>query len=159
MTSVTTNATPTLTRLATLNDLPEIVSLLADDELGSLREQTSNDLDPRYVQAYSEMCAQIGNELYVIESAGRVIACLQLNIIPGLSRLGAKRAQIEGVRVAFDHRHGGIGIQLITYAVERARIAGCSLVQLTTDKTRLGAQEFYQKLGFEPSHIGMKLTL
>lgn len=159
MTLGSIDADQTIIRLATFDDLPAIVGLLADDELGFQREQASPVLDPRYVQAYAEMCAQGGNELFVVEGAGCVIACMQFTVIPGVSRSGAKRAQIEGVRVASAHRHEGIGLQLINYAIERARNVGCALVQLTTDKTRPGVQEFYEKLGFEPSHIGMKITL
>jgi GNAT superfamily N-acetyltransferase len=44
-------------------------------------------------------------------------------------------------------------------AVERARAAGCRLIQLTTDRARADAHRFYERLGFVPSHVGMKLAL
>jgi GNAT superfamily N-acetyltransferase len=47
----------------------------------------------------------------------------------------------------------------VAWAVERARVRGCGLVQLTTDKVRVDAHRFYAGLGFVASHEGMKLTL
>jgi GNAT superfamily N-acetyltransferase len=44
-------------------------------------------------------------------------------------------------------------------AIERARTLGCRLVQLTSDRTRVDALRFYERLGFVPSHVGMKLSL
>ena len=44
-------------------------------------------------------------------------------------------------------------------AIDRARADGCTLVQLTTDKRRGDAHRFYERLGFEASHVGMKLAL
>jgi GNAT superfamily N-acetyltransferase len=89
----------------------------------------------------------------------RIIACVQLTIIPGLSRIGATRAQLEGVRVHRDFRSRGIGAALIAEAVDRARRAGCSIVQLTTDRRRRSAHRFYASLGFHATHLGMKLEL
>jgi len=36
---------------------------------------------------------------------------------------------------------------------------GCRLAQLTTNRSRPDARRFYESLGFEASHEGMKLTL
>jgi GNAT superfamily N-acetyltransferase len=83
----------------------------------------------------------------------------QLTIIPGLSRIGMKRAQLESVRVSNKHRGAKVGEQLVLEAIARARAAGCRLVQLTSDATRIDAQRFYQRLGFVATHVGMKLSL
>lgn len=90
---------------------------------------------------------------------GRVVGTLQLTIIPGLSRKGATRAIIEGVRVHADERGSGLGTQFIQWAVERARRENCQLVQLTSDVTRTDAHRFYERLGFTASHVGFKLSL
>jgi ribosomal protein S18 acetylase RimI-like enzyme len=105
------------------------------------------------------MSAQGGNELLVATIGDEVVGCVQLTMIPGLSRTGLKRGQIEGVRVHSGRRGQQIGEQLVRAAIERARDAGCGLVQLTTDASRTGAHGFYEKLGFAASHIGMKLAL
>ncbi|WP_268891324.1 GNAT family N-acetyltransferase [Actinokineospora pegani] len=143
-------------RAATAADIPAIVAMLTDDPLGASRE---NPGDPGYDQAFSAIAADPNQELVVAERDGEVVGTLQLTFTPGLSRVGATRATIEGVRVRADQRGAGVGEELFAWAIERARVRGASLVQLTTDATRKDAQRFYERLGFVASHIGMKLPL
>ena len=146
-------------RTATRADVPAVVRLLADDALGATRELPGEPLAQTYWDAFDAMTAQRGNELLVADDGGEVVGCLQLTIIPGLSRAGMTRAQLEGVRVSARHRGRGIGETLVRAAVERARAEGCGLVQLTTDTRRPDARRFYERLGFEATHVGMKLAL
>lgn len=146
-------------RRASAEDLPAIVRMLADDPLGKTRERYAEPLPEAYLKAFADVEAQKGNEILVAEIGGRVAGCLQLTMIPGLSRLGMLRAQIEGVRVDESRRGEGIGEKLFQDAIERARKAGCGLVQLTTDASRPDAHRFYERLGFVASHVGMKLSL
>lgn len=146
-------------RVATEADLPAVVRLLADDPLGATRERVADPVPGEYLAAFRAMQAQTGNDLLVAVHDGAVVGCLQLTVLPGLSRLGALRAQLEGVRVASTERGAGIGEVLVRAAIERARAAGCTIVQLTSDATRVDAQRFYRRLGFEPSHVGMKLRI
>lgn len=143
-------------RTATESDLPAIVALLADDMIGAGREDASSDA---YLTAFREVSADPRNHLVVADIAGEVAGTLQLTYIPGLSRLGAERAQIEAVRVAAAHRSRGLGRQMISWAVAQAKARGCGLVQLTSDKRRSDAIRFYESLGFEPTHEGLKLAL
>lgn len=147
-------------REATEADLGAVVALLADDPLGSVRERiVEGGVAVEYVTAFREMTEQAGNMLLVATTAGHVVGCLQLVIIPGVSRAGAKRGQIEGVRVLRSMRGRSVGKVLVRDAVQRAREAGCSLVQLTTDTSRSDAARFYEGLGFEATHVGMKLKI
>lgn len=146
-------------RTASRTDLPQIVALLADDELGRTREAASAALAPEYLSAFDEIEADPNNELVVGVRAGEVLAVLQLTFIPNLTLKGSRRAQIEGVRVASNVRGQGLGQKLVEYAFERARARGCRLVQLTTNKTRVDAVRFYESLGFASTHEGMKLQL
>jgi ribosomal protein S18 acetylase RimI-like enzyme len=146
-------------RRATRADLPAIVRLLADDPLGATRERSVDPLPDAYGAAFDAIEAQAGNEVLVAELAGVVVGCAQLTVIPGLSRLGMMRGQLEGVRVSASHRGQRIGETLIEAAIARARAAGCGLVQLTTDVSRPEARRFYERLGFVASHVGMKRTL
>lgn len=134
-----------------------ILGLIAEDQLGAARERP-DDLAP-YLAAFDAIAADPDNRLLVWEEGGEVLGCLQLTFIPGLSRRGAWRAQIEAVRVARARRGGGIGARMMQAAVALARERGCSLVQLTTDKRRPEAHRFYARLGFVASHEGMKLPL
>jgi GNAT superfamily N-acetyltransferase len=144
-------------RDATETDLPAILAMLADDMLGAARD--SGAVDPAYGQALRAIQAEVNTRQLVAVEAGRVVGCFQLSFLPGLSRQGSWRAQIEAVRVARARRGGGIGAAMMRWAVEQARQRGCSLVQLTTDKRRSDAHRFYRRLGFEASHEGMKLLL
>ncbi|NHW48446.1 GNAT family N-acetyltransferase [Paenarthrobacter sp. MSM-2-10-13] len=144
-------------RRARRGDLPRILALLADDQLGATREN-ADDLAP-YEQAFDAIDADPAHLLVVGELDGDVVATFQLSYIPGLSRRGSWRAQIEAVRVSSALRGQGVGALMIQWAIDQARERGCSLVQLTTDKSRVGAHRFYERLGFVASHEGMKLTL
>jgi GNAT superfamily N-acetyltransferase len=148
-----------LFRRAEKKDLPEIVALLADDMLGAQRERYETPLPDVYYQAFEAIAADANHELLVAELDGAIIGTLQLSFLPGLSRQGMWRAQIEGVRMAGKQRGKGAGARFIQFAIERAREKGCGLVQLTTDKTRVDAVRFYEQLGFVPGHEGMKLPL
>jgi GNAT superfamily N-acetyltransferase len=137
-------------RRATRDDVPEIVRLLADDPLGSERENYRNPLPQSYYDAFDEINQDPHNQLVVAEANGEVIGTLQLTFIPYLTYQGGKRAQIEAVRVDRKYRSHGI---------MRARREQCHLVQLTTNNTRSEAHRFYERLGFVASHSGMKLDL
>ncbi|AUH41942.1 GNAT family N-acetyltransferase [Streptomyces sp. CMB-StM0423] len=144
-------------RHATAADVPAIVAMLADDPLGATRE-TPDDPAP-YEDAFVRIDADPGQHLVVAERDGRVVGTVQLTVIPGLSRRGATRALIEAVRVHREERGGGLGTQLIEWAVEEARRRGCAVVQLTSDATRTDAHRFYERLGFAASHVGFKRML
>lgn len=146
-------------RRATAEDLPAIVALLADDALGAKREDPSIPLDPRYLAAFEAIDRDPDQLLVVVDRAGTVTGCMQLTFLPGLSRRGAWRGQIEGVRVAASERGGGVGAMMMDWAIRRCRERGCDMVQLTTDKSRTDAHRFYERLGFHASHEGMKLAL
>lgn len=153
------NSSPITIRAARRADLPALVRLLADDDLGRERESISPTLSPAYEAAFTAIQRDPAHELVVVEDQGEVIGTLQLTVIPYLTYQGGMRALIEAVRVAAPYRSRGIGEQLIAWAVEHARQRGCHLVQLTTDKRRPAAHRFYDRLGFIASHEGMKLHL
>ncbi len=146
-------------RRALASDLPAIVALLADDELGRTREEPGPPPSPRYAAAFATIDADPHQLLAVADAGGEVVGCFQLTFIPSLARTGMWRGQIEGVRVARGHRGSGIGREMFAWAIEECRRRGCSLVQLTTDKGRPDAHGFYAALGFIASHEGMKLAL
>ncbi|WP_198590321.1 GNAT family N-acetyltransferase [Paracoccus zhejiangensis] len=130
--------------------------MLSDDMLGKSRE--SSDMS-RYLTAFDAMRAEGSNTIIVGDDAGLVMACYQLTFITGLSLTAARRALMEGVRVAASHRGQGIGEAMMHDAEDRARAAGCSLIQFTTNKARTDAHRFYDRMGFTPSHIGYKKSL
>ncbi|MFI7274003.1 GNAT family N-acetyltransferase [Streptomyces sp. NPDC049879] len=144
-------------RPATATDVPDIVAMLADDHLGATRENPA-ELAP-YLAAFARIDADPSQHLLVAEQDGRTVGTLQLAVLYGLSRQGSARALIEAVRVRSDLRGGGIGGEVVRLAVEEARRLGCVLVQLTSDRSREDAHRFYERLGFQPTHVGYKLAL
>jgi GNAT superfamily N-acetyltransferase len=150
-------------RPACREEVPAIVALLADDPLGRERETDSDPLPDAYWWAFDDMAGQGGNLLFVAVRDGAVpgdiIGCLQLTIIPGLSRRGMRRGLIEAVRVGAAARGLGVGEQMVRHAIEVARAAKCGIVQLTSDTSRADAHRFYERLGFVASHVGFKLAL
>ncbi|RFU82549.1 GNAT family N-acetyltransferase [Streptomyces triticagri] len=144
-------------RPARREDIAAVVALLADDPLGAQRE-SPDDLTP-YLAAHERLADDPHQHLMVAVRGERVVGTMQLTYIPGLSRRGATRAVIEGVRVHGDERGSGLGSRLITWAVDTARDDGCTLVQLTSDVSRTDAHRFYERLGFAATHVGFKLQL
>lgn len=146
-------------RRARREDLNSIITLIAEDGLGRGREVLNQEPASEYVSAFNEMARDPNQLMAVIESDDQVIGYMQITFIPGLSRKGAWRGQLESVRVASHLRGRGIGEKFFLWAIEQCRGRGCSLVQLTTDKQRKEALRFYSKLGFEESHRGMKMQI
>ena len=143
-------------RPATAEDLPAIVALLADDPLGATRERPG---DPAYAAAFAAIDASPHDQVLLAVDGAFILGTLQLTFLPGLSRTGMWRGQIESVRVAASARGHGVGRALLAHAVALCRQKGCGLVQLTTDRSRQDAHRFYASLGFVASHTGMKLKL
>jgi GNAT superfamily N-acetyltransferase len=134
--------------------------MLADDVLGAKRENPDDpDVQQAYLEAFDEIDADPNQFLCVAEVDGDIVGTLQLTFIPGLTRGGAKRGLIEAVRVASHRRGERIGEAMFAWAIEQCRHQNCKLVQLTTDKARPDAHRFYDRLGFEATHIGYKLAL
>ncbi len=146
-------------RQAQEEDVEAIRTLLADDALGQTREDLSEAGLERYLRAFLEIDRDERNVLMVAELNGTVVGTYQVTYIPYLSRGGNERVLIEAVRVRSDLRGNGIGRHMMLHAIRVARERGCLLAQLTTDKSRPQAHRFYQSLGFEATHEGMKCAL
>src|SRR5258707_13934753 len=146
-------------RDARRDDLPAIVGMLADDHLGRGRDRVEDPLPQAYYDAYEEIAADPNNRLLVAEIDSEIVGTMQLTFQCGLSSRGAKRAEVEAVRVASHLRGKGIGREMMAQAIAIARARGCAAMQLASNKSRVDAHRFYEQLGFVASHVGMKLAL
>jgi GNAT superfamily N-acetyltransferase len=146
-------------RCAARADVPDIVRMLADDELGSQRECYERPLPESYYKAFEEIDRDPNHELVVAECEGKVIGTLQLMFLPSISYQGGLRSQVESVRVDSRYQNKGIGGQMMRYALERAKLRGAHLMQLTSHQSRKDAHRFYKRLGFKLTHVGMKINL
>lgn len=148
-----------LFRSARREDVREIVRMLADDDLGSRRESDQDPLPEAYYGAFDQIDRDPNHQLVVAERDGEVIGTLHMMFLPSLSYQGGLRAQVESVRVDRKHQSRGIGSEMMKWAIDCAKQRGAHIMQLTTHKTREDAHRFYERLGFQKSHQGMKLNL
>ena len=146
-------------RKARVADLPHIIALLLEDELGSTRESRSGELDKNYIKAFHKIDSDPNQYLMVVENGDEIIGTYHLTIMPSLTFIGSTRMQIEAVRVADKYRGQKIGSWMFDQAISYAKEHDVSIIQLTTNKKRPKAKHFYEKLGFGPTHEGMKLYL
>lgn len=151
-------------RHAVKDDLPNLIEMLAEDALGSNREDLGSPINKLYITAFDAIENDPNNELIVLETTSvadqnKLPGMLQLTFIPYLTHTGSRRCLIEGVRIHKDYRSQGLGKQSFDWAIKRAKLKGCNLMQLTSNKQRKLAIEFYRKLGFIDSHEGFKLEI
>lgn len=146
-------------RTAVASDLNILVRLLADDELGRTRETLSDPLPVGYGKALDEILAAEFTQIVVVEAGDIVVGSLQLTFIPHLSYVGQRRAIFESVHVAPAFQGKGAGAFMVAYAIDAARKAGCGQIVLTSSNSRIDAHRFWKRMGFEHTHVGMKLHL
>jgi len=146
-------------RLATADDLVDVVQMLSDDTLGATREKFESTLSDKYIRAFENIVNDHNQELTIVEMNGKKVATFQLTFIQYLTHKGGLRAQIEAVRTHSKYRGQGIGTKVFEYVIDRAKQRGCNMLQLTSDKQRPEAIKFYEAMGFIATHEGMKLKL
>lgn len=146
-------------RKAAEADLPFIVKLLSDDAVRVTDDRPDEPFHPRYVTALRELAADPNQMMMVALLDGETVGTIQLTFIPGLAALGSKRCLVEAVHIVPAQRGKGLGTQMMQWAVAQARERGCGMVQLTSNKKRLDAHRFYERLGFQKSHEGFKYYL
>lgn len=149
--------TSLIIRRAVPGDLQTLLDLTAEDAIRAFAEPTTPT--GRQHAALAEIIADPVHELLVGEIDGRVVTTAHLSWLRVLMYDGGLMCQIESVRTTSALRGQGIGRRLMEHIEAEARRRGAARLQLTTNKQRLRAHEFYQRLGFEPTHTGMKKIL
>lgn len=143
-------------RKAKLEDLTDIIYLYADDILGQSRERLDPFSAESYRTAFDKIDADPNHYLMVVETDHKIIGTCHLTLLPSLTLLGQTRLLIEAVRVHEQYRNQKIGAWMMSEAIAYGRTHGATVFQLTTNKNRTAAKRFYENLGFEASHEGMK---
>ncbi|MEQ1770431.1 MAG: GNAT family N-acetyltransferase [Devosia sp.] len=146
-------------RKATPADIAFILGLIVEDSVIETGDDPLDAGDPRYAAAFAAIDADPNQEMIVVEEEGERVGCFQLTYMPGIMRRGMWRGQIENVHVRAASQNRGIGSAMMKWAIERCRERGCGIIQLTSNKKRLDAHRFYERLGFLKSHEGFKLYL
>lgn len=147
----------TVFRQARLADLSHIIRLLKEDELGKERETNADD--PCYTRAFEEISLDHNQFLMVLQKQEEIVGTCHLTKIPSLTFQGSRRMHIEAVRIDARYRGQSLGAQMLKEVLKIAQEQGCSLIELTTNKSRTRAQRFYEQLGFKNTHEGMKLKI
>jgi len=142
-------------RKATKDDVEKIVELLLEDELGQTRENKA-DMQ-RYIKAFEQINIDLRQFLMLVIMSDEIVGTCHLTLLPSMTFKGQTRMQIEAVRVAEKYRGHKIGEWMINEAIHYGKSNGATMIQLMTNKTRVQAKKFYEKLGFEATHEGMKL--
>lgn len=131
-------------REATERDLPAILSLYAQPGMDN------GEVLP--IEQARRILARIGTypnyTVYVATSAGKVVGTFALLIMDNLAHMGAPSGIVEHVDVHRSWQGKGIGKQMMWFAMDRCREAGCYKLALSTNLKREAAHRFYESLGF-----------
>lgn len=146
-------------RLAKREDLTDIIALFAADMIGGHGDTTAPDAFPDYLAAFDRIITTPNESLYVAELDGAVVGTFQTTVLTTLSGRGSSNLLIEAVQTRKDMRGRGIGETMMRFAIESARQQGLSKIQLSSNKARVDAHRFYERVGFEPSHLAFKIRL
>ena len=74
-------------------------------------------------------------------------------------RLHAGEAEILSLVTDPNHRHRGVGRQLVLEMSRRARLAKCSVLRVRISRTDDGVLGFFRGLGFDDTHVALDLVL
>ncbi len=108
-------------RVATIADLPDVLQLLVDDPISAGRgDFSASGYRSAAAAAFTAIQADPHNVVIVLEREGQLVATMQLTMIPGLSRGGATRLQIEAVHVASGSQSSGFGSAMMKWVIEEA---------------------------------------
>jgi GNAT superfamily N-acetyltransferase len=144
---------------ASKSDLPRLVELLIDDELGSKRDGDFEKNKKSYEDMFDLIDKDPNQYLMVILQEDKIIGTCHLTLVPSLTYKGKIRCQIEALRVCSKMRGKGMGHWVIREAIEWGKKNKAKIFQLTADKRRERVKKFYESLGFVPTHDGYKMNL
>lgn len=146
-------------RRARREELEAIVRLHEADDVGGHGDAWTEENRPAYEAAFAAIAESPFHDLYVAVEDGEVIGTFQLVLKPGVTDRGALKALLESVQVRADRRSQGLGARMVVFAEEEARARGATYFSLVSNKKRLAAHRFYERLGYANSHEGFKKRL
>jgi len=142
-------------RSATANDLPALLSLLAQMHGEEATSQVTAELEA----VAAEVLSSPSRTLLVAERMEEIVGTLDLIVVPNLTRGGKPWAAIENVVVDSSQRRQGIGGALVDVAVDIARDRGCYKLQLVSHKRRDAAHALYRHAHFDAPVQGYRRYL
>lgn len=142
---------------ATVEDLPELVDMVM--KLFDMEKDFEPDRDTqeRGLRLILEQPSR--GRIFVARTDHRIIGMVNLQITISTA-MGGFVLLMEDVFIDPDHRGQDYGTQMMKYVIDFAKAKDFKRITLLTDKISAESQRFFQKLGFEHSHmIPMRLTI
>jgi len=132
-------------RVATHKDLPAILQLYSQPDMndGKILSLSEAEEILERTKAYPDY------QVYVACRDSEILGSFAMLIMDNLAQMGARSGIVEGLVVASQWQGKGIGKQMIQFAMQKCREAGCYKLVLSSNKKREKAHRFYQNLGFE----------
>jgi len=131
-------------RPARREDLAAILALYAD------LETDGQVLDlPAAESIFARMQQYPNYTVYVAVAEGQIVGSFELLIMDNLAHVGAPSGIVEDVVVHPAWRGQGIGKQMMAFALQQCRQAGCYKLALSSNRKREAAHRFYEALGFQ----------
>ena len=132
-------------RKATEQDLPNVLALYAEPGLDDDRVLSLSGAQA----IFQRMQSYPSYALYVAQIGDTIVGTFALLIMDNLAHLGSPSGVAEDVVVGAKWRGRGIGKDMMAFAIEQCRQAGCYKLALSSNIRRERAHEFYESLGFE----------
>ncbi len=144
-------------RIATADDIPTLIDLYAQmDDEAPLPAAT-------VTQVFQEIANYPNYDIYLAslnESPQTVIGTFSLIFLPTMMHPGYhKYAEIDSVTILPTYRCRGFGKEMMQFALNISRQAGCYKMSLSSNVLRIHAHKFYEDLGFQRHGWSFSLTL
>jgi GNAT superfamily N-acetyltransferase len=147
----------TIIRRARKSDLPRLQELYR--QLDGNRDLSSRVSKAKLAAAFDQIALDRHHEILVAEAEGKIVGTCDVIIVPHLGHALKPFAVVENVVVDAKVRSAGIGRRLVQAASDLARRRGCYKMSLTSNVARRRAHEFYERLGWQRTHLGYTLGL
>ncbi|MDR1796038.1 MAG: GNAT family N-acetyltransferase [Clostridiales Family XIII bacterium] len=141
MTIIESTNSDVLVRMATSDDIPELLRLYK-------QLQPQNEFELNSAEAAFRKAATQGVTYFVAEIGGILVATCYIAIIPNITWNCASIGFIENCVVDTDFRRRGVGRRLINVVIEFAKARGCYKATLQSGNGRTEAHHFYESCGF-----------
>ena len=136
------------------SDLPDILELYADSDIDNGKKLDINAAKKQF----DKILTYPNYNVYVAIHDDEIIGTFELLIMDNLAHLGAPSAIVEDVVVHKDYRGQSVGKQMMRFAMDESKKAGCYKMVLSSNMRRDRAHHFYESLGFEKYGFGFRIT-
>ena len=135
-----------------VDDLRQVMGLIAEFELAEVRKLSENDLR----NIYSKITGA-GGVVFGAFQGTRLLGTCTLNVCANLSWSGRPYAMVENIIVTESERNKGIGRYLLLMASRTAISKDCYKLALMTQQRTAATAGFYKSAGFSADKVGYQI--